>query len=151
MCVIWGIPYLLIRVAVREITPAMLVFLRTAGSTLLLLPLAASHGELRSLLPRWRPLLAFTAVEIAVPWILLSSAERRVTSSLAALLLAATPFVGVALATATGGERFDRRRLARLLVGLVRVGAYVGLCILRARRVEPLGMRSVVVHFRRRA
>src|SRR4029079_14621945 len=127
MCVIWGIPYLLIRVAVREITPAMLVFLRTGGSTLVLLALALRRGELRLLLSRWRPLLAFTAVDIAGPWILLSSAERRVTSSLAALVLAATPLVGVALAVASGGERFDRRRLAGLLVGLVGVAAIVGL------------------------
>ena len=147
MCLIWGIPYLLIRVAVREITPAMLVFLRTAGSTLLLLPLAASHGELRSLLPRWRPLLAFTAVEIAVPWILLSSAERRVTSSLAALLLAATPFVGVALATATGGERFDRRRLAGLLVGLAGVAAIVGLDIGRTSGIGLIEMAGVVIGY----
>ena len=147
MCVIWGIPYLLIRVAVREITPAMLVFLRTAGSTLLLLPLAASHGELRSLLPRWRPLLAFTAVEIAVPWILLSSAERRVTSSLAALLLAATPFLGVALAASTGGERFDARRVAGLVVGLVGVAAIVGLDIGRTSGVGLVEMAGVVVGY----
>ena len=76
MCVIWGIPYLLIRVAVREITPAMLVFVRTGGSTLVLLPLVARRGGLRPLLARWRPLLAFAVVEIALPWILLSSAER---------------------------------------------------------------------------
>jgi len=125
----------------------MLVFLRTAGSTLLLLPLAASHGELRSLLPRWRPLLAFTAVEIAVPWILLSSAERRVTSSLAALLLAATPFVGVALATATGGERFDRRRLAGLLVGLAGVAAIVGLDIGRTSGIGLIEMAGVVIGY----
>src|SRR5947208_6224927 len=147
MCLIWGIPYLLIRVAVREITPTMLVFLRTTGSTLLLLPLAAGRGELRSLLPRWRPLLAFAAVEIAVPWILLSSAERRVTSSLAALLLAATPFVGVALATATGGERFDRRRLAGLLVGLAGVAAIVGLDIGHTSGIGLLEMAGVVIGY----
>ena len=147
MCVIWGVPYLLIRVAVREITPATLVFLRTTGSTLLLLPLAAGRGELRSLLPRWRPLLAFAAVEIAVPWILLSSAERRVTSSLAALLLAATPFVGVALATATGGERFDRRRLAGLLVGLAGVAAIVGLDIGRTSGIGLIEMAGVVIGY----
>ncbi|MBV8598348.1 MAG: EamA family transporter, partial [Actinobacteria bacterium] len=36
MCVVWGIPYLLIRVAVRELSPAMLVFARTAVAALLL-------------------------------------------------------------------------------------------------------------------
>jgi drug/metabolite transporter (DMT)-like permease len=147
MCVIWGIPYLLIRVAVREVTPAMLVFLRTTGSTLVLLPLALHRGELRLLLSRWRPLLAFAAVEIAVPWILLSSAERRVTSSLAALVLAATPFVGVALATATGGERLDRRRVAGLLVGLAGVAAIVGLDIGHTSGIGLLEMAGVVVGY----
>jgi drug/metabolite transporter (DMT)-like permease len=147
MCVIWGIPYLLIRVAVREITPAMLVFLRSGGATLVLLPLAFSRGELRPLLPRWRPLLAFAAVEIAVPWVLLSSAERRVSSSLAALLIAATPFVGVALAASSGGEHFDRRRFAGLLVGLAGVAAVVGLDIGRTSGVGLLEMAGVVVGY----
>src|SRR2546423_15384259 len=93
MCVIWGIPYLLIRVAVREVTPATLVFLRTGIATLLLLPLAAHRAELRPVLARWRIVAVFAIIEIAVPWVLLSSAERRVSSSLAALLIAATPFV----------------------------------------------------------
>jgi len=127
MCVIWGIPYLLIRVAVREVTPATLVFLRTGIATLLLLPLAAHRAELRPVLARWRIVAVFAIIEIAVPWLLLSSAERRVSSSLAALLIAATPFVGVALAAATGGERFDGRRLAGLVVGIAGVAAIVGL------------------------
>jgi drug/metabolite transporter (DMT)-like permease len=147
MCVIWGIPYLLIRVAVREITPAMLVFLRTGGSTLVLLPLAVHRGDLRLLLSRWRPLLAFTAVEVAGPWILLSSAERRVSSSLAALVLAATPFVGVALAAASGGERFDRRRVAGLLVGLVGVGAIVGLDVGHTSGIGLLELAGVVIGY----
>ena len=67
MCVLWGLPYLLIRVAVRELTPATLVFVRTTFSALLLLPLALARSELRPVLPRWRPLLVFAAVELAIP------------------------------------------------------------------------------------
>src|SRR5438270_769476 len=62
MCVIWGIPYLMIRVAVRELAPVTLVFLRTGLAALLLVPLAARRRELRPLLERWRPLLAYTAL-----------------------------------------------------------------------------------------
>src|SRR6187549_2250807 len=88
MCVIWGIPYLLIRVAVRDLSPAMLVLCRTSIAALLLLPIAASRGGLRPLLPYWRPLLLFTAIEIAIPWVLLGAAEQHVSSSLTALLIA---------------------------------------------------------------
>src|SRR5438445_708513 len=54
MCVIWGIPYLLIKVAVGEVSPVALVFLRTASGALLLLPIAAARGYLGPLLPHWR-------------------------------------------------------------------------------------------------
>jgi drug/metabolite transporter (DMT)-like permease len=145
MCVIWGIPYLLIRVAVREVTPATLVFLRTAVSAALLLPLAAHRGELRPVFLRWRMVAVFAVIEIAVPWVLLSSAERRVSSSLAALLIAATPFVGVALAVATGTERFDTRRLVGFAVGLVGVAAIVGLDLGHTSGVGLVEMAGVVV------
>src|SRR4029077_1916224 len=128
MCVIWGVPYLMIRVAVREISPAMLVFLRSGLAALALVPLAAARGELRPLLPRWRPLLVFAAIEIAIPWLALASAERRVSSSLAALLIAAVPFTAVAIAIAIrSGERLDPRRIGGLAVGIAGVAAIVGL------------------------
>jgi drug/metabolite transporter (DMT)-like permease len=145
MCVIWGIPYLMIRVAVREVTPAVLVFFRTVGAAFVLLPLAAARGELRPLLPRWRDLVTFAVIEIAIPWVLLSSAERRVSSSLAALLIAATPFVGVALAATTGGERFDTRRLGGLVVGIAGVAAIVGLDFGHTSGVGLAEMAGVVV------
>jgi drug/metabolite transporter (DMT)-like permease len=128
MCVIWGIPYLLIRVAVRELTPETLVFARTGIAALLLVPVAAARGELWPALRRWRPLLVFAAVEIALPWVLLSSAETHVSSSLAGLLIAAVPLVATAIAVTTGErERLGLASTIGLLVGLVGVGAIVGL------------------------
>jgi drug/metabolite transporter (DMT)-like permease len=128
LSLIWGIPYLLIKVAVRELTPASLVFLRTAIGATLLLPVAIGRGNLRALLPRWRPLLLFTAVELAVPWFLLSDAERRVSSSLAGLVVASVPLLGALLARLSGGhEPLGGRRLTGLAVGLVGVVALLGL------------------------
>src|SRR5438094_2227800 len=80
MCVIWGIPYLMIRVAVRELAPVTMVFLRTGIAAVLLVPLAARRGELRLLIGHWRPLLAYTAIEVALPWLLLGRAETKLTS-----------------------------------------------------------------------
>jgi drug/metabolite transporter (DMT)-like permease len=128
MCVIWGIPYLLIRVAVRELAPVTLVFLRTALGALILTPVAAYRGELRPLLRHWRPLLAYTAVEVAIPWVLLARAEEKLTSSLTGLLIAAVPLVGAVIVTLTGDrERLGGRRWLGLLVGIVGVAAIVGL------------------------
>ena len=127
MCVIWGVPYLLIKVAVAGVSPVALVFFRTTTGTLLLLPVAAARGQLRPLLPHWRAMLAYTGIEIALPWVLLSDAERKLTSSLAGLLVAAVPLIGAALAAALGHERLDARRLLGLLVGLGGVAALLGL------------------------
>src|SRR2546423_4757022 len=91
MCVIWGIPYLMIRVAVRELAPVTLVFLRTGLAALLLVPLAAQRRELPPLPPPLRPPLAHTGVQVALPWFLLSRAETKPTSSLTGLLIAAVP------------------------------------------------------------
>ena len=129
MCVIWGIPYLLIRVAVREFSPGVLVFARTAVGGLVLLPFALANGGFGPVLRRWRPLLAFTVIEIAVPWLLLSDAERELSSSLSGLLVAAVPLVGVIVAyvarsdDAGGGVL----RYAGLLLGLVGVIVLLGL------------------------
>src|SRR5256885_3368440 len=128
MCVIWGIPYLMIRVAVRELAPVTLVFLRTGLAALLLVPLAARRRELRPLLARWRQLVAYSAIEVAVPWVLLSRAETKLTSSLTGLLIAAVPLVGALIVTLTGDrERLGGRRWLGLLVGIAGVAAIVGL------------------------
>lgn len=127
LCLIWGIPYLLIKVAVAEISPASLVFLRTAIGALMLLPLVLARGDLRALLPRWRPILLFTVVEIAIPWLLLSHAEQRLTSSLSGLLVACVPLVGVVAARLSGRpEPLGGRRFAGLWIGLAGVAALLG-------------------------
>jgi drug/metabolite transporter (DMT)-like permease len=130
MCVIWGLPYLLIRVAVRDLSPATVVFARTAIGALLLMPIAIWRGQLPALRGHWRWLLVYTGFELTAPWYLLTSAEQHLTSSLAGLLVAAVPLVGVVLGRIVGGEEaVSRRRLAGLLVGVGGVGALVGLQI----------------------
>ena len=127
MGLIWGVPYLMIKVAVDELTPATLVLFRTAVAAAILLPLALARGQLRPVLPKWRPLLLFTVVEIAMPWLLLSNAERRLSSSLSGLLLAAVPLIGALIGWATGGERLGPRRILGLGIGILGVAALVGL------------------------
>ncbi len=132
MGVIWGIPYLLIKVAVAEIEPSVLVLARTTVAGLVLLPIAIARGHLRSLLPAWRPILVFAVIEICLPWLLLGVAEKRLSSSLTGLLLAGVPLVGASLAWAGGirltgvDDRPDARRFLGLIVGLVGVAALIG-------------------------
>jgi drug/metabolite transporter (DMT)-like permease len=146
MCVIWGIPYLLIKVAVRDLSPATLVFARTAIAALLLLPIAAVRSELRPLLRHWAPLLAFAAIEIAIPWVLLGIAEQRVSSSLTGLLIAAVPLVGAVIARTTGErERLGVQSGLGLFLGMVGVAAIVGLNLEGASTVSLAAIALVVI------
>lgn len=122
MCVVWGVPYLLIKVAVGGVSVPVVVFARTGLGALLLLPPALWSRSLAPLRPKWRPLAAFAVLEMIAAWGLLSLAERRLPSSLAGLLIAAVPIIGVVLARITGDtERLSPRRLAGLLAGLAGV------------------------------
>ena len=130
MCLIWGIPYLLIKVAVEDLSPATLVLARTAIAALLLLPIAAFRRELRPLLPYWLPLLAFAAIEIALPWVLLGAAETEISSSLTGLLIAAVPLVATLIALTTGArERPGPQTALGLLLGMAGVAAIVGVSV----------------------
>jgi drug/metabolite transporter (DMT)-like permease len=130
MCLIWGIPYLLIKVAVEDLSPSMLVLARTSIAAVILLPIALFRRELRPLVPHWLPLLAFAAIEIALPWVLLGAAETKISSSLTALLIATVPLVATLIALTTGDrERPDAQTLLGLLVGMAGVAAIVGVSV----------------------
>jgi drug/metabolite transporter (DMT)-like permease len=128
LSLLWGVPYLFIKIAVEELSPAVVVLTRTALAAALLLPLAAARGQLRAVLTHWRWVLLFAAVEIAVPFWMLGAAELRLSSSLTGLLVAAVPLIGAALARLLHlSDRLDRGRLVGLLVGITGVAALVGI------------------------
>lgn len=146
LALIWGVPYMLIRVAVAEVSPPVLVFGRTTIGAALLLPAVLRRGHLHRLLSRWRAIAAFTVAELAVPWLLLSWAERRISSSAAGLLVACVPLVGALISRVTGRaeERLGLRGLGGLGLGLLGVGALVGLDF-TAGEVWPLAAMMLVV------
>jgi drug/metabolite transporter (DMT)-like permease len=147
MSVIWGVPYLFIKVAVEVLSPSSLVLCRTGLAALILLPIALARGEIRPLLAHWKALLAFTASELAVPWLLLSKAETHLSSSLTGLLIAAVPLVGAVLGWVTRTDRLDSRRLAGLGVGLAGVVALAGLDLGRGNAVALLELAVVAVGY----
>ena len=127
MSVIWGIPYLFIRVAVAEVSPAVLVFGRTGVAALVLVPIALTRTDFRAVLVRWRWVVAFAVIEMGIPWVLLGSAEQHIPSSLAGLLVAGVPLVATVIAVGTGGrDRVGPTGVLGLVIGLVGVAAIVG-------------------------
>lgn len=127
MAVVWGMPYLLIKEAVDSFAPAAVVSGRTLGGAALLLPLAAHRGALRPALARWRWVLAFGAVEMAGPFMLLSHAEQTLPSGITGLLVATVPLFGALVALARGDRTvLHRGRAAGLLLGFAGVALIVG-------------------------
>jgi drug/metabolite transporter (DMT)-like permease len=127
MGVIWGIPYLLIKVADGGVSVPVLVCTRTALGSLLLLPAAVRGGYLPALKGHAGWLAAFTLTEIVGPFALLSSAEKHLPSSTTGLLVAAVPIFAALLAWLTrGGDQLTAVRWAGLAVGLGGVAVLAG-------------------------
>jgi drug/metabolite transporter (DMT)-like permease len=126
---LWGMPYLLIRIAVAEIDPLVVAGSRTLLGALLLLPLALHRQALLPAFRHWRWLLAFTLIEISLPWWLLGHAETRLNSSTAGLLIAVVPLFAAIIVTRLGHEKLEGRRLFGLGLGFFGVALLVGLDI----------------------
>ncbi|HEX2128980.1 MAG TPA: DMT family transporter [Solirubrobacterales bacterium] len=117
---IWGVPYLFIKIAVDGgAHPVLVAWGRVAIGAAVLLPIAWRMGAFRGLRSRLGPLVAFAAVECAVPWWLIPVGEQHVSSSLTAILIASLPLLIAILAL-----RFDPEEQVR---GLRLVGLFVGL------------------------
>ena len=126
---LWGMPYLLIRIAVGEIDPLIVAGGRTLIGALLLVPIALHRNALAPAFRKWKWLLAFTLIEISIPWVMLGHAETRLNSSTAGLLIAVVPLFAALIVTKLGHERLEPRRIFGLALGFAGVALLVGLDI----------------------
>lgn len=125
---IWGLPYLLIKVAVEELTPPVIIFLRVFIAALILVPIAWKKGYLFQLSGHWRWIIGFALIEMTGPFGALTYAEIRLSSSMTGLLVAAVPIVAAIIAWRLGmDDRLTGTRLAGLGIGILGVAALVGL------------------------
>ena len=128
LCVIWGLPYFFIKLALTEMPPLGVAWARIAFGAMALLPVAWKRGSLKGLLSHKRIVVAFAFAELIVPFILISVGERWVSSSLAGILIATVPMMVILLSPLFGvHERLSARRLAGLVIGLVGVVTLLGL------------------------
>jgi drug/metabolite transporter (DMT)-like permease len=133
-------------VSVAELDPLMVVLARCTLGAAILLPLALARRQVLVALRRWRPLLAYTVIEIVVPWFFLSTAEQRLPSSTAGLLIAAVPLVGVAVAVVFGRPaRLSLGNWLGIAAGMVGVAALVGLDVAGSDLIAVAQIAVVVV------
>ena len=123
---LWGASFLLIRIGVPDFGPIALVGVRLAIASVLVLTYTRATGQSLPRLHDWRRWLVVGAINTALPFVLFSVAELRVTASLGSILNATTPFFAAVLGAVWLGQRLKRGRVAGLVIGLVGVVLVVG-------------------------
>jgi len=125
---IWGASYLLIKIALRDLSPELVAFTRIALAALLLLPVAASRHALAPLRGRLGTVAVLGAIQVAGPFLLIAAGERSISSSLAGILVATTPILTALLALRFDHEeRSEGTRLVGVGIGIAGVIALFGL------------------------
>jgi drug/metabolite transporter (DMT)-like permease len=144
--IIWGVPYLFIKIAVDHgVTAPVLAWGRVTLGAIVLLGLAWRAGTLRTVRSRWRWLIAFAVIEIAIPFPMLAIGEERVPSSLAAIMVATVPLIGALLAMRFDhAERPTPVRALGLAIGFGGVIALVGIDVAGHGR-ELVGIGAIMV------
>jgi drug/metabolite transporter (DMT)-like permease len=125
---IWGASYMFIKIGLRDLSPAMVAFVRIGLAAAVLVPVAAAQGALRGLRPRAAILIAVGAVQVAGPFLLISLGEREISSALAGILVATAPiFTAVLAIWVDHEERSEGARLLGIVLGIAGVAALFGL------------------------
>jgi len=143
--ILWGIPYLLIKIAVDDgVPPAFVAWARVVLGAVILLALSWKFGVVEALRQRLKWLAAFAVLEIVIPFPLIASGERHVDSSVAAILIAAAPlFVALLALRLDPTERVSGWRLVGLFIGFAGVVLLVGIDI-AGRSSELYGVGAVL-------
>jgi len=125
----WGLPYLFIRVAVEDFSTWTIVFSRVVIGAAVLIPIAVNRKLLLPALKAWRYVLAYAALEMIVPWYLITEAERFINSGLTGLLVATVPFFGLLIGIFYQKDNSLKhpKTLAGLAIGFTGIVLLVGI------------------------
>ena len=126
---LWGVPYLFMRVAVREYEPTVIVFSRVFIGALILLPIAIKRNAIKPAIPYFKYIALYALCEMVIPWILITNAEKEINSGLTGLLVATVPIWATIMAAALSGDNsaFAPRRTFGMLIGFVGLILIVGI------------------------
>jgi drug/metabolite transporter (DMT)-like permease len=142
---LWGVPYLFIKVAVRDFSPAVIVCGRTAIGALVLIPLAIANKSIIDAIRGWRFVLLYAVGEMVGPWFLITTAEKKISSGLAGLLIATVPIWSTIITSLYGDKTvWQRRRLFGIAIGFIGVVALVGIESITGN-ASPLAIGIVVI------
>ena len=125
---LWGIPYLLMKVAVEEIPPSAIVAGRTLIGAAILIPVALYRKTFKGAVLGFKFVAFYALLEMIGPWILISTAQKKIDSGLAGLLISTVPIFAAIITSMRGDHTvWQFRRMFGIVVGFIGLIAVVGL------------------------
>ena len=144
---LWGIPYLFIRVAVDPqdgFHPAIVVLGRVVIGALILIPIAIYDKTFFTALKNWRYIAVYALFEMVGPWILIGTAEQKISSGLACLLVSSVPIFSTLIASRYGDKSvWQPKRLFGIAIGFLGVFLLVGIESLTGSS-DPISILMVI-------
>jgi drug/metabolite transporter (DMT)-like permease len=127
LAALWGSSYMFIKIGLEDLSPAMVVFIRTALAALVLLPIALRRDGFQGIRPLLPLLVVLAAIQVAGPFLLISYGEEHISSGLAGILVASAPIFTALLAPFFDtAERSSGLALLGIVIGIVGVGLILG-------------------------
>ena len=122
LSVLWGGSFFFNGVALKELPPFTLVFMRVALAAVILLPVVRAYRiDFPKGISGWRPFFGIAALNNVLPFSLIVMGQTYIPSGLASILNATTPLFAVLVMAASGDEKLLMRRVAGVLTGLIGV------------------------------
>ena len=125
---LWGIPYLLMAVAVEEIPPSAIVAGRTLIGAAILIPVALYRKTFKGAVLGFKFVAFYALLEMIGPWILISTAQKKIDSGLAGLLISTVPIFAAIITSLRGDHTvWQFKRMFGIVVGFIGLIAVVGI------------------------
>ena len=125
---LWGIPYLLMKVAVEEIPPSAIVAGRTLIGAAILIPVALYRKTFKGAVLGFKYVAFYALLEMIGPWILISTAQKKIDSGLAGLLISTVPIFAAIITSLRGDHTvWQFKRMFGIVVGFIGLIAVVGI------------------------
>jgi drug/metabolite transporter (DMT)-like permease len=125
---LWGIPYLLMKVAVEDFPPAAVVAGRTLIGASILIPIAIYRKKFNGAVLGFKFVAFYALLEMIGPWILITTAEQKISSGLAGLLVSTVPIFATIITSMRGDHSvWQFKRIFGIVVGFLGLILVVGI------------------------
>ena len=143
--ILWGIPYLLMKVAVEDFPPAAVVAGRTLIGASILIPVALYRKTFKGAVLGFKYVAFYALMEMIGPWILITTAEQKIDSGLAGLLVSTVPIFATIITSLRGDHSvWQFKRIIGIVVGFIGLILVVGIESLSGNS-DPLSIAMVIL------